>query len=410
MLLPRRLVPVLCGVLGLVAALGLAGVVRPTEPAHAALSGGWPQPRDHRYDGGYGGGPAAWARIGRDALEPGAPYRGDFPDPTVLRDHGGYYAYATTIWRLNLPVLRSADLRTWSAADDLPGTASPDALPQVPAWAAGRSTTDGRTVAMTWAPSVARVDGRYVAAYTVQVRDTGRMCLSVAVSDAPTGPFVDTSTRPLVCPSNRGAIDPQVRVEDGRVWLLYKTEDLAIGRSTRLWVREMAPDGLSLLPGARPRLLLRARANWERRTIEGPAMIRYRGRHLLFYSAGGWANPHYAIGVAVCAGVTGPCHRVADPVRRVRHRHHHRRHRPHRTYGPLLHSGGGIVAPGGGTPFRDDRGRLRLVYHAWDAGRVGYDRTGACEQSAAGCPQRRMHVATLALRRGRLVVTSLGLG
>ena len=67
---------------------------------------------------------------------------------------------------------------------------------------------------------------------------------------------------------------------------------------------------------------------------------------------------------------------------------------------PLLATGGRVAGPGGATPFRDLSGRLRLAYAAWDYGNVGYPRTTWCLRTARGCPQRRLHVATLAVGAG----------
>ena len=73
--------------------------------------------------------------------------------------------------------------------------------------------------------------------------------------------------------------------------------------------------------------------------------------------------------------------------------------------GRLLSTGPYLAGQGGATPFVDRAGRLRLAYHAWRNGQVGYPSTAAACGRAAGCPQRRMYVATLgASGRGKLVV------
>lgn len=50
-----------------------------------------------------------------EAFRGGSAYTGKFPDPTVLRVGSTFYAYATTVAALNLPVTTSSDLRTWTA-------------------------------------------------------------------------------------------------------------------------------------------------------------------------------------------------------------------------------------------------------------------------------------------------------
>ena len=60
-----------------------------------------------------------------------------------------------------------------------------------------------------------------------------------------------------------------------------------------------------------------------------------------------------------------------------------------------------LAGPGGAAPFFDRAGRLRLAYHAWRTGRVGYPSTDGCRETNAGCPQRRLYIATLAAGKQR---------
>src|SRR4051794_23342184 len=55
---------------------------------------------------------------------------GDFADPSILVTGSAYYAYATNHGPANVPVLRSADLSSWTAAGD--------ALPVLPTFAQPR--------------------------------------------------------------------------------------------------------------------------------------------------------------------------------------------------------------------------------------------------------------------------------
>ena len=118
-------------------------------------------------------------------------------------------------------------------------------------------------------------------------------------------------------------------------------------------------------------------------------MVRYRARYYLFYSGGSYADDSYATGYARCASPTGPCTRVSDQ--------------------PLLATGGRVSGPGGAMPFVDRNGRLRLAYAAWDIGNTGYPKSPACRRTAAGCPQRKLHIATLGVKADRnLVVAGRG--
>ncbi|RNL63706.1 glycoside hydrolase [Nocardioides marmoriginsengisoli] len=324
------------------------------------------------------------APIGQDPIVPGEVYTGDFPDPAVLRIGTTYYAYATTSSGLNLPTLISKDLRTWRAAPVTTATPAGDSLPRTATWSAGKERSDGRFRATTWAPTVTRLGpGRFVLAYSTQVAGAPgkKMCVSLATSSRPTGPFVDTSTRPLICPA-QGAIDPQVWVAPtGRPWIVWKLDHHPAG----LFTTPMNAAGTAL--AGRRYFLTGIRQPWEGNIIENPAMIRYAGRFYLFYSANSYASTRYAISYLVCKTGHGPCKRPRKK--------------------PLIATDKYRAGPGGPMPFVDTAGRLRVAYHAWRAGAVGYPDTAECRGTALGCPQRRLFVAHLRPdRKGLLKVVT----
>jgi beta-xylosidase len=319
--------------------------------------------------------------IGSDHFSTGY-YRGDFPDPAIVFSGGRYYAYSTTIASLNLPVLVSADLVHWRIKGE--GLRSPAR------WSLSRASGK-RRVATTWAPTVARFGMRFVHAYATRARGAAdhRMCISISTSRRPWGGFVDRTRRPFICPSNRGAIDPQFFTAPGGArHLLWKSEQTAT-YPAQLWSHRISGTGTGLYSAHG--LLLTAQEPWENRVIENPSMIAYAGRYYLFYSGGSYADSTYATGYATCRTPLGPCTRVSSQ--------------------PLLATGGKVAGPGGGTAFLDRAGKLRLAYAAWDHGNTGYPSSTACLRTAAGCPQRKLHVATLAPspdRSGALVVTARG--
>ena len=332
------------------------------------------------------GQPAASARldrpapVGSDPFVAGAPYRGDFPDPTVWRVGPRFYAASTTVAALNLPLMTSTDLSTWTTRPPTDPAAPRfnDAMPKPATWAKTQVTASGRAWAGTWAPSVARIStGTFVAAYSVPRAGDGRRCISLARSASPAGPYVDTSTGPLTCGA-AGVIDPQIFVDRGAIWMYYKME----GAPDRILARPMNKYATGFAVGSRNFTLLVPKARWEGSVVENPAMLRFRKKLYLFYSGNGYGSTAYATGYAVCKTLVGPCRRK----------------------GRLLYTGRYLAGPGGATPFFDQAGRLRLAYHAWRTGNVGYPRTESCLGTTAGCAQRRMYVATLrAGRAGRLV-------
>ncbi|MCA1710911.1 MAG: glycoside hydrolase family 43 protein [Actinobacteria bacterium] len=290
------------------------------------------------------------------------PYDGDFPDPHVLPVADGYVAYSTTTAGRNLRVLRSTDLRTWTVAP-VPG--ADDALPQPAVWSAQREGDVGKE---TWAPSVLEIGGRYVAYYAVlSDQKGGRFCISAATALAPEGPFVDTSTAPLVCDRDpHGSIDPYAFRDPrtSRLHLLWKSEGLPGATPQRLMSRELAADGLSFAAGSVASELLRPAEPWEADVVENPAMVHYRGALYLFYSGNRWDSADYAEGWARCRTPAGPC------VRGSR--------------GPLLASSGKRLGPAGASAFVDTDGRLRLAYHYWTAPHTTYPRG-----------ERRMRIAAV---------------
>ena len=329
---------------------------------------------------------------GSDPITAGAPYSGDFPDPWIMRLGAKYYAYSTTSgaqgFPVNVPMLTSTDLHTWIARPATPDAPAGDALPRVATWAARTTLSDTRTRPGQgpWAPSVAKIGKHdFVLAYAVQVAAAPGtlMCISLAHASNPTGPFVDTTTQPTLCPT-RGAIDPQVFIApNGRPWLVWK-RDLY---PAKLWTQPMDLAATGVLPGKPAHYLAKVNQAWEGSIIENPAMIRYQNRYYVFYSANSYATTNYAIGYLICKSYKGDCHKPRKK--------------------PLIKSRWSIAGPGGPAPFIDTRGRLRLGYHAWRTNEVGYN-TVDCQLLQPTCGQRRLYVATLkVVKGGKLQVKKL---
>ena len=166
----------------------------------------------------------------------------DFPDPDLVRDGATWYMFATNSTGFgNVPVAVSSDLDNWQVVGD--------ALPRLGGWA---------SQGFTWAPSVASIGGGWTLFYTANDTDSGRQCIGHAVASNPTGPYVDTSDAPFVCQLDHGgSIDPTVyRNRVGELWLVWKSDDNAIGDGTHIWSQELSDDGTALVGS--PTLLLSA--------------------------------------------------------------------------------------------------------------------------------------------------------
>ena len=285
------------------------------------------------------GGPSSATQMAAAAAS-GAVLPEDFPDPFVLQDGNDYYAYSTGGSRGIVQTAHSRDLVhwTWLGAS----------LTATPRWSTGRAI---------WAPSVAKLGSSYVMYYAARDRASTQWCLSYATAPAPNSVFVDTTTTPLVCESDRGgSIDPDVFVDrDGTPYLLWKTH-AAPGSGTSVVVgAPLTADG-SALAGP-TRTLLVTNGAWDGTIIENPAMTFGSDGYSLLYSGNSFDSDRYAIGIARCSGPLGPCTRVSNA--------------------PALASSGSVLGPGGATVVMGPDGMRSLVFAAWTAPRVGYGAGGA---------------------------------
>jgi arabinan endo-1,5-alpha-L-arabinosidase len=274
----------------------------------------------------------------------------DFPDPAVLRASDGlFYAYATQGERdgntINIQIARSRDLVAWEYVGD--------ALPAKPSWA---STTQD-----FWAPHVSEHAGRFYLYYSAKpddaVRDTTRgLCLAVATSSRPGGPFVDVG-RPLQCGPGFVNIDPMAfddPVTHKR--LLYWGSGFG-----PIKVRELAADRVSFAPGSRAIDLVHPvktddSTNY-RRLVEG-AWVTYRHPYYyLYYSGDNCCGPraHYAVMVARAPSATGPFETRGQTT--------------NGSADLVLERRGVWVAPGHNSVLADARGIEWIVYHAVDSRR-----------------------------------------
>jgi beta-xylosidase len=275
----------------------------------------------------------------------------DFPDPFVVRFGTTYYAYATTDGAQHLQLAKSPDLVTWEELRD--------PLPKLPVWSSGD----------TWAPEVAKTGAGYVLYYTAHDSDlkrpdgNGSQCVTVAVSAAPEGPFVDSTKAPLVCqPERGGSIDAtEFQDTDGTRYLVWKNDGNCCSLPTRFFIQPLSTDGLKLT-GKPTDLGLVNDAQWEGGVIEAPTLLLHDGTYYLFYSGNGYDTEFYSIGYATSKKVTGPY--VDAPENPIVASAWDR---------PVTSSARG---PGHQSIVQDDDGELWMAFHAWDADAIGYANGG----------------------------------
>jgi len=275
-------------------------------------------------------------------------YTGYFADPFVLKTEEGYVAYGTCPERPDddgreFLVLTSGDLVTWHTHGGALERADP---------ALG---TD------YWAPEVAHADGRWWMFYSVGQDITGHH-IRVAVADDPLGPFSDLGLN--LTPEERFAIDPHpFQDADGRWYLFFARDVLEAERvGTHLAVaplEDMTQLGASvevLQPYADWQIYQRSRemygAIYDWHTLEGPSVVRRRGRYWMTFSGGAWTGEGYAVSWAVADAPLGPW-RPAPP-----------------SAAPLLRTSPDLIGPGHNSLTVDPYGDDVIVFHSWNAART----------------------------------------
>jgi|GEM_PF-577575 len=192
-----------------------------------------------------------------------------YADPDVILYEGNYYLYGTS--SNGFKVHSSPDLVNWK---DCGKCVEP--------------TLWGKTEGY-WAPDVEYIDGKFYMAVTCD------LCVGIAVSDSPLGPFKEHSQKVLFT----NACDGNIFVDDnGGIFLYYVT---GMG-SVNYGIYGVRLDK-NMNPVTAGKLLLKADADWEKDSgtvTEGPFVIKHNGVYYLTYSGSHYKSIYYAVGYA-CA-------------------------------------------------------------------------------------------------------------
>jgi xylan 1,4-beta-xylosidase len=262
---------------------------------------------------------------------------GDFPDPSVIRVGSDYYATATTGgWSPHFPILYSRDLVNWKIVGAV--------LYQKPKWAKGDF----------WAPEIVEDKGRFFVFYTAR-RDDGKnkkgtLCVAVAVSNKPQGPYTDKGT--LVC-QEMGSLDADfIRDEQGKPYLIWKEDGNDRGQPTWLYAQELDESGTRLTGS--PTRLFRNTEAWEGGVIEGSFVFRRGEWFYMFYSGNSCCGRqcNYALGVARSRTLLGPWEK--NPAN------------------PILAANETWQCPGHGSIVETPDDRAFLLYHAYRKSDLGF--------------------------------------
>ncbi len=152
-----------------------------------------------------------------------------------------------------------------------------------------------------WAPQFVKTDDGWLIFYTADEQ------VAVAAANAVTSPFSQQDVQPL--DNSEHNIDPFLfRDDDGNYYLYHVRFD----NGNYLWACEFDMDSLKVKPQTLSRCFTVSQP-WEKTNayesvpvMEGPTVVKYRGKYILFYSCNHFMSPDYAVGVAYADSPLGP--------------------------------------------------------------------------------------------------------
>ncbi len=164
-----------------------------------------------------------------------------------------------------------------------------------------------------WAPAIAKKDGKYYfffGANDIQ-NDSSTGGIGVAVADRPEGPYKDYLGHPLIEHFYNGAqpIDQAVfQDKDGTWYMIY-------GGWQHCYIVRLKPDFTGIEPFPEPMgpkgfLGVTFQEITPEGYVEGPYMIRRKGKYYFMWSEGGWGGPDYSVAYAMADKPTGPFERI----------------------------------------------------------------------------------------------------
>ncbi len=213
---------------------------------------------------------------------PNPVFPGWYADPEIHHFEGRFFIYPTYSAPYEeqtfFQVFSSKDLVEWTSEGVILNFAG------IP-WSTNRAA---------WAPSVATKDGRYYIYFSAG----DGAGLGVAVSDQPTGPFIDAIGKPLVSEYHHGAqpIDAHAFLDDdGQAYLYWGGHSKALMAKLKSDMISLAEAPIDITP-----------ADY----VEGPFMLKHQDKYYFMWSEGGWGDPSYRVAYAIAASPYGPFERV----------------------------------------------------------------------------------------------------
>ncbi|HMF69915.1 MAG TPA: glycoside hydrolase family 43 protein [Flavitalea sp.] len=211
-------------------------------------------------------------------------------DPFVLSYNGKYYLYGTADKNpdAGIPVYVSDDMINWSG----PAGKSDNML----ALSKGKSFgTRG-----FWAPFVVQYRNSFYMYYTANEK------IAVAISESPLGPFIQHEFKPMQ--DSIKEIDPHVFIDGNGGKYIYFVRLI---NGNRVYAAELSDDMISIKENTIVECISQSQP-WEIKSgskwpvTEAPAMLEYKNKYYLFYTANDFRSPDYNVGYAVSDSPLGP--------------------------------------------------------------------------------------------------------
>lgn len=219
-------------------------------------------------------------------------------DPAPMVHNGRMYVYtghdednADFFWMQEWRVYSTDDMVNWV------DHGSPLALESF-SWADDRA----------WASQCVERDGKFYWYICAHSKISNGMAIGVAVSDTPTGPFLDAIGKPLFENGSWDHIDPTVLIDDdGQAWLMWGNPQcyyLKLNRDMVSYSGELGLLDMTEEAFGGPIMSKREKGKkYKDSYVEGPWLTKRNGTYQLLYAAGG-VPEHIAYSTA--SSPTGP--------------------------------------------------------------------------------------------------------
>lgn len=266
---------------------------------------------------------------------------GDNPDPSIIRVGKTYYATSTTNeWAPSFTIYKSTDLKNWKLINHV----FPDGFKDMKnEWGENNY----------WASELAydETQNRIYAYYTAHNRNVsgnpGLQCgvAYIDVDKIETGKFIDNG--PVIIEEGCGAIDAFEMKDNGKIYVFWKNDGNGCGQETWLWMQEINESRTKLI-GEKKKLFTNSQP-WETALVEGACFFKKGDYYYCLYAVGGCCDARcdYKTGIARTKSLeSGVWEKYEN--------------------NPIMQSNENWLCPGHGTVVEDPKGRLFMLYHAFD--------------------------------------------